>query len=190
MTISSDVLPEFREYERTLTACMNSYVRPQRRERMSESRGLAARARRQGRAQPPALRRRPDDAWRRLGEPDLRHPLGAVGRRRRRALHRAAGGLRERPHLRHGGDVDRRRALPSTASRRSSGRPRSPTAGASPGEVIPIKVPSVNVRSVGAGGGSIAHVPEVTGALRVGPQSAGADPGPACLRARVARSRP
>jgi N-methylhydantoinase A len=48
-----------------------------------------------------------------------------------------------------------------------------------PGEVIPVKVPSVNVRSVGAGGGSIAHVPEVTGALRVGPQSAGADPGPA-----------
>ena len=29
MTISSAVLPEFREYERTLTACMNSYVRPQ-----------------------------------------------------------------------------------------------------------------------------------------------------------------
>src|SRR5437867_9210282 len=49
-----------------------------------------------------------------------------------------------------------------------------------PGEVIPIKVPSVNVRSIAAGGGSIAHVPEVTGALRVGPQSAGADPGPAC----------
>src|SRR5438067_13496442 len=48
-----------------------------------------------------------------------------------------------------------------------------------PGEVIPIKVPSVNVRSIGAGGGSIAHVPQVTGALRVGPQSAGADPGPA-----------
>src|SRR5437867_10321015 len=49
-----------------------------------------------------------------------------------------------------------------------------------PGEVIPITVPSVNVRSVGAGGGSIAHVPQVTGALRVGPQSAGAEPGPAC----------
>jgi N-methylhydantoinase A len=48
-----------------------------------------------------------------------------------------------------------------------------------PGEVIPVKVPSLNVRSVGAGGGSIAHVPEVTGALRVGPHSAGADPGPA-----------
>src|SRR5207253_242009 len=42
-----------------------------------------------------------------------------------------------------------------------------------------IKVPSVNVHTVGAGGGSIAHVPEVTKALRVGPQSAGAEPGPA-----------
>ena len=29
VTLSSDVVPEFREYERTLTACMNSYVRPQ-----------------------------------------------------------------------------------------------------------------------------------------------------------------
>ena len=36
----------------------------------------------------------------------------------------------------------------------------------------PLKVPSVDVHSVGAGGGSIAHVP-MTGALRVGPESAG-----------------
>ena len=42
-----------------------------------------------------------------------------------------------------------------------------------------IKIPSVNVHTVGAGGGSIAHVPQLTGALRVGPQSAGAEPGPA-----------
>ena len=42
-----------------------------------------------------------------------------------------------------------------------------------------IKVPSVDVHTVGAGGGSIAHVPQLTGALRVGPQSAGAEPGPA-----------
>jgi N-methylhydantoinase A len=44
---------------------------------------------------------------------------------------------------------------------------------------FPLKVPAVDVRSVGAGGGSIAHVPEVTRALRVGPESAGAEPGPA-----------
>jgi N-methylhydantoinase A len=42
-----------------------------------------------------------------------------------------------------------------------------------------LRVPSVDVHTVGAGGGSIAHVPELTKALRVGPQSAGAEPGPA-----------
>jgi N-methylhydantoinase A len=46
----------------------------------------------------------------------------------------------------------------------------------------PVKASSVDVRSVGAGGGSIAHVP-LTGALRVGPQSAGAEPGPAAYGA-------
>jgi N-methylhydantoinase A len=46
----------------------------------------------------------------------------------------------------------------------------------------PVKAPSVDVRTVGAGGGSIAHVP-MTGALRVGPQSAGAVPGPAAYNA-------
>src|SRR5512145_2678742 len=44
---------------------------------------------------------------------------------------------------------------------------------------VTVRASSVDIRSVGAGGGSIAHVPELTGALRVGPQSAGADPGPA-----------
>ncbi len=46
------------------------------------------------------------------------------------------------------------------------------------GDVI-VRASSVDVRTVGAGGGSIAHVPELTGALRVGPASAGAVPGPA-----------
>jgi N-methylhydantoinase A len=45
---------------------------------------------------------------------------------------------------------------------------------------ITVRASSVDIRTVGAGGGSIAHVPELTGALRVGPQSAGAEPGPAC----------
>jgi N-methylhydantoinase A len=45
---------------------------------------------------------------------------------------------------------------------------------------LSVHVPSVDVRSVGAGGGSIAHVPPLTRALRVGPRSAGAEPGPAC----------
>ena len=44
---------------------------------------------------------------------------------------------------------------------------------------LSVRASSVDVRTVGAGGGSIAHVPELTKALRVGPQSAGAEPGPA-----------
>ena len=44
---------------------------------------------------------------------------------------------------------------------------------------VTVRASSVDIRTVGAGGGSIAHVPELTGALLVGPQSAGAVPGPA-----------
>jgi N-methylhydantoinase A len=49
------------------------------------------------------------------------------------------------------------------------------------GEVVglPLQTPWVDVRSIGAGGGSIAYVDE-GGLLRVGPRSAGAEPGPAC----------
>lgn len=43
----------------------------------------------------------------------------------------------------------------------------------------PVRVPVVDVHTVGAGGGSIARL-DAGGALRVGPESAGADPGPAC----------
>ena len=44
---------------------------------------------------------------------------------------------------------------------------------------LPIRLPTIDLHTVGAGGGSIAWVDE-GGALRVGPRSAGADPGPAC----------
>jgi N-methylhydantoinase A len=44
---------------------------------------------------------------------------------------------------------------------------------------LPVAVPIIDIHTVGAGGGSIARVDEA-GALRVGPESAGADPGPAC----------
>jgi N-methylhydantoinase A len=45
-----------------------------------------------------------------------------------------------------------------------------------------VLVPKIDVRSIGAGGGSIAALDAESGALRVGPQSAGADPGPVCYR--------
>lgn len=43
---------------------------------------------------------------------------------------------------------------------------------------LSVRASSLDVKTVGAGGGSIAYVPQLTGALRVGPQSAGAVPGP------------
>ncbi|MGH4010319.1 MAG: hydantoinase/oxoprolinase family protein, partial [Pseudonocardiaceae bacterium] len=46
---------------------------------------------------------------------------------------------------------------------------------------LPFRTPAVGIHTVGAGGGSIAWV-DTGGALRVGPRSAGADPGPACYR--------
>lgn len=46
---------------------------------------------------------------------------------------------------------------------------------------FPLQAPWVDVRSIGAGGGSIAYV-DAGGRLRVGPQSAGSEPGPACYR--------
>ena len=47
---------------------------------------------------------------------------------------------------------------------------------------FPIRLPTVDLQTVGAGGGSIVNGETAGGALRVGPQSAGADPGPACYR--------
>ncbi|MFB6221023.1 MAG: hydantoinase/oxoprolinase family protein [Halolamina sp.] len=47
---------------------------------------------------------------------------------------------------------------------------------------LPVKTPMIDINTVGAGGGSIAWIDE-GGGLRVGPQSAGADPGPICYDA-------
>ena len=44
---------------------------------------------------------------------------------------------------------------------------------------LPVRVPMLNIHTVGAGGGSLARL-DAGGALRVGPESAGADPGPIC----------
>jgi N-methylhydantoinase A len=44
---------------------------------------------------------------------------------------------------------------------------------------LPVRVPAIDIHTVGAGGGSLARL-DAGGALRVGPESAGADPGPAC----------
>src|SRR5699024_4762195 len=47
------------------------------------------------------------------------------------------------------------------------------------GSGIPVKIPVIDLIEIGAGGGSIARIDDL-GLLKIGPQSAGADPGPSC----------
>jgi N-methylhydantoinase A len=178
VTISADVLPEFREYERTLTACLNSYVRPRVEAYVQQ---LASSLEATGVGGELNLLR--SDAGLMTAEVASEHPIYGI-------LSGPAGGVAGALYVarRAGydniltfdmGGTSTDVALCQDGQVTIERQTEVPYGWGLPGEVIPIKVPSVNVRSVGAGGGSIAHVPEVTGALRVGPQSAGADPGPA-----------
>jgi N-methylhydantoinase A len=171
ITISSDVLPEFREYERTLTACMNSYVRPRV---QSYLRNLERELRQEGmRGEVNILRSDAGLMTFKVAEEDpvyaiLSGPSGGVAGAL--FIARKAGFSNILTFDMGGTSTDValcEQDQPTIARETMLGYFR-------------VKVPSVNVHSVGAGGGSIAHVPQLTKALRVGPQSAGAEPGPAC----------
>ncbi|MDH2328682.1 hydantoinase/oxoprolinase family protein [Cereibacter sp. SYSU M97828] len=170
VSLSSDILPEFREYDRTITTVMNDYVRP-------------------------IMTRYLDRIEERLAANDVRSHLHIV---------RSDGGLMS---AKMAGDRPVHTVLSGPAggvtstvmvSQRTGhdllafdmggtstdvsviidGKPtisRSTEVGA-----FPAKVPTLDVRSVGAGGGSIAEVVDLTRSLRVGPRSAGAQPGPVC----------
>ncbi len=170
VTISSAVLPEFREYERTLTACMNSYVRPQVASYVDRLQGALSDL--GVKTEVDILR---SDAGVMTPAEAARNPVYGV-------LSGPSGGVAGALY------VASRAGFPNvltfdmggTSTDVSLCQAGEPTIGRETkiGQ-FNIKVPSVDVHTVGAGGGSIAHVPQLTGALRVGPQSAGAEPGPA-----------
>src|SRR3954447_13186609 len=169
VTISSAVLPEFREYERTLTACMNSYVRPQVAsyvDRLQSSLNELGVKTEVDILRSDAGVMTPQEASKNPVYGVLSGPSGGVAG----ALYVAArAGYPNVLTFDMGGtstDVSLCQGEPTIGRETTIGQFR-------------IKVPSVDVHTVGAGGGSIAHVPQLTGALRVGPQSAGAEPGPA-----------
>jgi N-methylhydantoinase A len=170
VTLSSDVLPEFREYERALTACMNSYVRPKVADYVKRLQdqlgGIGATA------EVNILR---SDAGLMTTREAARNPIYGV-------LSGPAGGVAGALFVARKAGFDDILAfdMGGTSTDVALCQNGQPTIGreTSIGH-FRIKVPSVNVHTVGAGGGSIAHVPELTKALRVGPQSAGAEPGPA-----------
>jgi len=166
VSISSEINAEFREYERGCTTVLNASVMP-----------LAARY-------------LDDLVQRAAGKPlHLLHSAGgmmSVEAAKERPLGMAvsgpAGGVAAAAHTSRALGLARALAfdmggtttdvcliaegVPETAGQRKLGD-------------YPARLPMVAVESIGAGGGSIARV-EPTGALKVGPRSAGATPGPAC----------
>ena len=171
VTLSSDVLPEFREYERTLTACMNSYVRPKV---SGYIKNLETAFRDQGIDCAVNILR--SDAGLMSTQITREKPVYGI-------LSGPSGGVAGALSVasRAGYDDILTFDMGGTSTDVALCQHGQPTL-ARETELghFRVKVPSVNVHSVGAGGGSIAHVPEITKALRVGPESAGADPGPAC----------
>jgi N-methylhydantoinase A len=170
VTLSSEVLPEFREYERALTACMNSYVRPKVADyvnRLQEQLGGIG-----AKADVNILR---SDAGLMTTREAARNPIYGV-------LSGPSGGVAGALFVARKAGFDDILAfdMGGTSTDVALCQNGQPTIGRETAiGHFRIKVPSVNVHTVGAGGGSIAHVPELTRALRVGPQSAGAEPGPA-----------
>jgi N-methylhydantoinase A/oxoprolinase/acetone carboxylase beta subunit len=164
VSLSSAVSPEFREYERTVTTVVNAYLRPACRAYLEGLNGLAGEVLvmtsggglmpvAEGALLPAALL--------------LSGPAGGV---RAGAVVAAGCGFPDAVTFDMGGT--------STDVCLVQGGVPEPA----PGRVVggfPVRLPALDIHTIGAGGGSIARL-DPGGALRVGPQSAGADPGPAC----------
>ena len=170
VSLSSDILPEFREYDRTITTVMNDYVRPIMKRYLSR---IEDRLKAEGvKARLHIVRS--DGGLMSAGAASER-PVYTV-------LSGPAGGVTGTAMISRRAGYKKILAfdMGGTSTDVSvilDGQPtisRSTEVG-----MFPAKVPTLDVRSVGAGGGSIAEVSELTGSLRVGPRSAGARPGPA-----------
>ncbi|HEX8756104.1 MAG TPA: hydantoinase/oxoprolinase family protein [Steroidobacteraceae bacterium] len=170
VSLSSEVVPEMQEYERTVTTVANSYVRPRVARYVKNLQTKLAEQARDVKLH--ILRSDGGLASARSSEEYpvnllMSGPAGGVAGAVWVAVHAGfpnlltvdVGGTSTDVALITGGEPRLRRET-------------------TVGDVT-VRASSVDIRTVGAGGGSIAHVPELTKALRVGPQSAGADPGPA-----------
>jgi len=170
VSLSSDVVPEMQEYERTVTTVANSYVRPRVDRYVKNLQAKLAEA-----AKGVKLHILRSDGGLASSATAAEYPVNLL-------MSGPAGGVTGAlwvavqagfPNLLTV-DVG---GTSTDVALIQNGEPRlrrETTVGD-----VTVRASSVDIRTVGAGGGSIAHVPELTKALRVGPQSAGADPGPA-----------
>lgn len=163
VSLSCDVAPEFREYERTVTTFVNAYVEPAVREYLHVLHGATREDMwviTSGGGCVPAAKTTPVSMI-------LSGPAGGVTASRYLCHLK---GVRNAITIDMGGTSADVAAIVDGEVRRAY---RGEIAG------LPLHVPMVDMVTIGAGGGSIAWVDE-GGALHVGPRSAGSHPGPAC----------
>ncbi len=170
LSLSHLVLPEMQEYERTLTTVANAAVRPIVGRYV---RNLRDRLEKVGMAGKLSLLR--SDGGLMSSQKAEEHPVALL-------MSGPAGGVTGALWVAKNAGLDNILTLDvggtsTDVALIEHGEPRRVRTT----EVghLSVRASSLDVKTVGAGGGSIATVPELTGALRVGPQSAGAVPGPA-----------
>ena len=179
ITLASEVCPEIREFERFSTACANAYVRPLMATYLAD---LQARLAAMGATCPfllmtsggglASLETARQFPIRLVESGPAGGAILAARIARQLGLARAAsldmGGTTAKICLIDDGAPQQSRAFEVARSyrfRRGSG--------------LPVRIPVIEMVEIGAGGGSIAGVDRL-GRIQVGPQSAGAEPGPAC----------
>ncbi len=166
VSLSHEILSEFREFERTSTTVLNAYVSPKMqnyiRYLMSEMEGGDSLSIMQSNGGSISAETAMQESVRTILSGPAGGVVGAleIGKMAgyRQLITFDMGGTSTDVSL-----IDR--SLSLTVESKISG--------------YPIKVPMIDIHTVGAGGGSIAFV-DVGGSLKVGPESAGADPGPIC----------
>ena len=170
VTISSEVLPEYREYERMSTICINAYVMPKVNTYVAHLQDLLARM---GVGSELYIMQSNGGV---ITAETARHSSA------RTALSGPAGGVLTGVQLAQ--KLNQPNQITIDIGGTSSdiclidgGRPNLTTE--TDIEGYPIKLPMIDINTIGAGGGSIAWI-DPGGALRVGPESAGAAPGPVC----------
>lgn len=178
LSLSSDVLPEYREYERAMTTLVDAFVKPQVRDYINAAEGHLAEAL-DGRQTShtinvPFLIMKSNGGVVAAREVE-RQPIttvlsgpaaGALGA----SFIASAAGFPDAIALDAGGTS-------TDVCLINNGLPRLTTEGKI--GRFPVKTPMIDIITVGTGGGSIAWTAP-DGGLRVGPRSAGADPGPIC----------
>ncbi|SLK02351.1 hydantoinase/oxoprolinase family protein [Novosphingobium mathurense] len=169
ISLSHEVLPEMQEYERTLTTVANASVRPVVSKYISSLRDKLSAAKVKGKL---SLLR--SDGGLMSSQKAEEQPVsilmsGPAGGVTGALWVAKNAGLKNILTLDVGGTSTDVALVENLEPRRV----RTTDVGH-----LSVRASSLDVKTVGAGGGSIAYVPELTGALRVGPQSAGAMPGP------------